>query len=199
MSTKSKPILQNSARLQEDDHLFKLQLSHLKNGAATESDDGGGHLLNVEDQGAKLVASISRHLSTGRLTPTMIDLMAKYLASIDTTQQRALLGLNQAHRRSSALGQKKNAIHAFTDGLSRGMSSAEALVNAYDAYFSVMPLKPGEKPDTHDRDQEKKSTKRSRYANQAEQRMATLIRPCLVASKLLPPAKVGRPRKAKLT
>lgn len=194
MSTKSKTTLQNSARLHEDDDLFRLQLSHLKNGAATGSDDDGVNLLNVEDQGAELVASISRHLIAGRLTTTMIGLLSKYLDRLDTTQQRALLGMNQARRRSSALGQRTNAIHAFTDALSRGISRDEALVKAYDAYFFLMPLTPGEKPDTYDRDRERQNDKRSRHANQAEQRMATLIRPCLVSAKLLPPSAKGRPR-----
>lgn len=200
MSTKSKLTLESSARLQEDDALFRLQLSHLKNGAATESgDDDGVNLLNVEDQGARLVASISRHLSASRLTTTMIDLLCKYLARIDTTQQRALLGLSQAHRRSSALGQRNNAIDAYTRALGRGLSSEDALMEAYDAYFAAMPLTPGEKPNTYDRDRVNENDGRSRHTNQAKQRMATLIKPCLVKAGVLLPSLRGRPKKALIT
>lgn len=199
MTTKSKSAIRTATKLQEEEDIFRLRRKFLASGAATSSGDDGINLINVDDQAEKLVQTISQHLVAGRLTTTMITLLVNHLATMTGPQRWALLGLSKASRRMSASGQETSAIYAFTDALQRGLNEDTALVAAYDAYIAAMPLKPGEPPHSYHLDCKTEKSSSSRYRNLGAQRMATLIRPCLVKANLLPPPTPGRPKNATLT
>ena len=193
-----KPVNLSAAdlKLQEDEDLFRLQLSLLARGAASTPGNDGNALVSVDEQAASLTMTIAQHLRDGRLTETMTRLLANYLETMDAQKRWALLALNSKNRRPSALGKNTNAVYAFTEALKQGLPTDDALIAAYDAYFAVMPYESGAEPTTYKRDSQKATSPRCRHPTLAAQRMATVIRPCLVKAGLLPPGKPGRPKKA---
>lgn len=177
------------ARLAEDDDIFRLQLSRLRQGSATESKPDSLTLQTIDEAAIGLVETLVKHIRESRLTPTMADLLADHLSRVGVEQSLDLFGLNKANRPTTKMGQQTSAIHAFTDALRLGLDQKKALIKAYDAYFSTGPLS-------------RQTGKRRTYADDSNRdekgsaaTMKSTIRPLLVEMRLLPKPSLGRPKK----
>jgi hypothetical protein len=140
---------------------------------------------------AELVRTIRVHLSTGTLTPTMVQLLDAHLGKLGDSEQWALLGLNGAHRRKSKVNQCDDALDAYVEAVKMGRNEDDALIAAYDAYFAASPKNPRGPRPTYAADSLKRSTG---FRSLAAKRMKT-IRQCLTEVGVLEPGKRGRPRK----
>lgn len=170
------------ARLQEDDELFRMELEALKQGSAivsTNSDAAG--LQTIDDGAAQLVSTIAEHARLNQLTPSMVALLADYLATLTTATERfVVLGMSKATRPTTRSGQVISAGLAYSEALSSGTDKAGAEIAAYDAYFAAGPSpKYGIPRRTHAADLNEKTHKGARHKNKADGTMASTIRPAV--------------------
>jgi hypothetical protein len=172
--------------------LFVARLLSLENGSPSfPADLEDVSLPSIDDEAKDLVECLTVHLEMGNLTPAMTKLLSGYLKKLSGPQRWALLGLKKSNRKKSKTGRINSATNCFVMAIADGKTETEALIDAYNGYFSAD--RGGTQADLtpYERDLKKPS---NRHANYAAQRMATVVRRAIESQSLIAERPSGRPK-----